>query len=130
MGACWFFPLNQAVPLTQDEYRWPKGAEPLSPAGKAYSLTNLIGGQPQFLTNVTLYPMLHDLWDINSNGVAVGSVSVQEPFIWQQILFEADGTMDWFTPTERGLDAGRGHQRGHGVEILCAAIHGGAIQQH
>ena len=52
--------------------------------------------------------MLQDLWDINSNGVAVGSVSVQEPFSWQQILFGADGTMDWFKPSERGLDAGPG----------------------
>jgi len=108
VGAYWFFPLNQPVPLTRDEYRWPAIAEPLSPAGKAYSLTNLINGQPRFLTNVTSYPTLHDLWDINSNGVAVGSVSVQEPFSWQQILFGADGTMDWFKPSERGLDAGPG----------------------
>ena len=70
VGAYWFFPLNQPVPLTRDEYRWPAIAEPLSPAGKAYSLTNLINGQPRFLTNVTSYPTLHDLWDINSNGVA------------------------------------------------------------
>jgi hypothetical protein len=40
--------------------------------------------------------------------MAVGSVSVQEPFTWQRILFEADGTMDWFTPSERGLDAASG----------------------
>jgi hypothetical protein len=108
VGAYWFFPLNQPVPLTRDEYHWPANAAPLSPAGKAYSLTNLINGQPQFLTNVTIYPTLHDLWDINNNGVAVGSVSVQEPFSWQQILFGADGTMNWFKPSERGLDAGPG----------------------
>jgi hypothetical protein len=108
VGAYWSFPLNQPVPLTRDEYRWLANAAPLSPAGKAYSLTNLIDGQPGFLTNVTIYPTLHDLWDINSNGVAVGSVSVQEPFSWQQILFGADGTMDWFKPSERGLDAGPG----------------------
>jgi hypothetical protein len=94
--------------VTQVEYHWPKDAAPLSPAGKAYSWTNLISGQPQFLTNVTIYPTLQDVWDINSNGMAVGSVSVQEPFTWQRILFEADGTMDWFTPSERGLDAGSG----------------------
>jgi hypothetical protein len=108
VGAYWFFPLNQPVPLTRDEYHWPANAAPLSPAGKAYSLTNLINGQPLFITNVTIYPTLHDLWDINSNGVAVGSVSVQEPFSWQQILFGADGTMNWFKPSERGLDAGPG----------------------
>ena len=106
VGAWWFFLLNKAVPLTQDEYRWPKNAAPLSPAGMAYSLTNLINGQPQFLTNVTIYPTLQDVWDMNSNGVAVGSVSVQEPFSWQQILFGGDGTMNWFKPSERGLDAG------------------------
>jgi hypothetical protein len=108
VGAWWFFLLNKAVPLTQDEYRWPKDAAPLSPAGNAYSRTNLISGQPAFLTNVTIYPTLHDVWDMNSNGVAVGSVSVQEPFSWQQILFGGDGTMNWFKPSERGLDAGPG----------------------
>jgi hypothetical protein len=108
VGAWWFFLLHQPVPLTRDEYRWPTNAAPLSPAGKAYSLTNLINGQPQFLTNVTRYPELQDVWDQNSSGMAVGSVSVQEPFSWQQVLFGADGTMNWFRPSERGLDAGPG----------------------
>jgi hypothetical protein len=108
VGAWWFFLLHQPVPLTRDEYRWPTNSAPLSPAGRAYSLTNLINGQPQFLTNVTIYPTLQDVWDMNSSGMAVGSVSVQEPFSWQQILFGADGTMNWFTPSERGLDAGSG----------------------
>ena len=108
VGAWWFFLLHQPVPLTRDEYHWPKNAAPLSPAGMAYSLTNLINGQPLFLTNVTRYPELQDVWDQNSSGMAVGSVSVQEPFSWQQILFSADGTMNWFKPSERGLDAGPG----------------------
>jgi Alpha/beta hydrolase of unknown function (DUF900) len=54
------------------------------------------------------YPTLQDVWDLNASTQAVGSVSVQEPFSWQQILFGADGTMDWFKPSERGLDAGPG----------------------
>jgi hypothetical protein len=108
VGAWWFFLLHQPVPFTRDEYHWPTNAMPLSPAGRAYSLTNLINGQPQFLTNVTRYPELQDVWDQNSSGMAVGSVSVQEPFSWQQVLFGADGTMNWFRPSERGLDAGPG----------------------
>jgi VCBS repeat-containing protein len=108
VGAWWFFPLDKTGPLTQEEYHWPKGAAPLLPAGMAFSLTNLTNGQPQYLTNVTVYPMLQDVWDQNSNGVAVGSVSVQEQFSWQRIWFGADGTMNWFKASERGLDAGSG----------------------
>jgi hypothetical protein len=62
----------------------------------------------QWLTNVTIYPKLQDVWDQNRSGLAVGSVSVLEPFTWQQVWFGADGTMNWFTPSERGLDAGAG----------------------
>jgi hypothetical protein len=108
VGAWWCFLLDQPMWMTRNEYRWPRDAAPLSPAGVAYSLTNLVNGQPQFLTNVTSYPMLQDVWDQNSSGVAVGSVSVQEQFSWQKIFFDAGGTMNWFTPTERGLSAGSG----------------------
>ena len=68
----------------------------------------MINGQHHFLTNVTRYPELQEVWDMNRNVVAVGSACVRGPFPWEQVLFGADGTMDWFTPTERGLDAGAG----------------------
>ena len=108
VGARWDFLANQPVLLTTNEYYWPKDTPPSSLAGKAYAWTNLDYNQHVFLTNVTAYPTLQDTWDMNSNVVAVGSASVQEPFSWEQILFGADGTMDWFTPSERGLNAGAG----------------------
>ncbi|HTY87092.1 MAG TPA: M36 family metallopeptidase [Candidatus Acidoferrum sp.] len=108
VGAAWSIMLSKPIPLTRGEYRWQKDAPPRSFAGMVYSLTNLLDGQPTFLTNVTLYPTLQDLWDLSSGGVGVGSVSVQESFTWEQVLFGADGTMNWFKPSERGLDAGVG----------------------
>jgi len=108
VGVRWDFDTKVPVPLTLGEYRWPKNAAPLSPAGAAYSLTNVVAGWPQWLTNVTIYPKLQDVWDMNRSGVAAGSVSVQEPFNWQRLLFDTNGIMDWSTPDERGLDAGSG----------------------
>jgi hypothetical protein len=107
-GVWWDFNSGTPQPLTTNEYRWPKNAAPLDIAGTVFSLLNTPFGQPVFLTNVTTYPTLQDVWDLNASTQAVGSVSVQEPFSWQQILFGADGTMDWFKPSERGLDAGPG----------------------
>src|SRR6185503_15344359 len=82
-------------------------------------------GHPLFLTNVTSYPTLHDVWDINSAGVSVGSLSMQVNFGAEQLLFDAEGKMNWFTATERGLDAGHGEspatQVGYWAQIGTAA---------
>ncbi|HLP78915.1 MAG TPA: M36 family metallopeptidase, partial [Candidatus Paceibacterota bacterium] len=109
-GAWWDFNANKPVPLTRtDGYTWPRNAGPLLNCGNVYSatLTNEFG-YPLFITNVTSFPTLHDVWDMNSAGVSVGSLSMQETFAPQQILFDSLGAMTWFTPSERGLDAGRG----------------------
>ena len=108
VGVQWDFQTNLPVPLTTNEYYWPKDTPPSSDAGKVFSLTNPVYGQPQYLTNVTRYPELQEVWDMNSNVVAVGSACVRGPFTWEQVLFGADETMDWFTASERGLDAGAG----------------------
>lgn len=109
-GAWWDFNVNAPVALTRTSgYSWPKNAGPLANYGSVYSsLLTDIYGQPLFLTNVTSYPTLHDVWDLNSAGVAVGSLSMQATFAPQQIFFDALGEMTWFTATERGLDAGPG----------------------
>ena len=107
-GVWWDFNSGTPQPLTTNEYRWPKNAAPLDIAGAVFSLLNTPFGQPVFLTNVTTYPTLQDVWDLNAGDQAVGSVSVQEQFMPEQVTFASNGQMNWFTASERGLDVGVG----------------------
>ena len=107
-GVWWDFNSGTPQPLTTNEYRWPKNAAPLDIAGTVFSLLNTPFGQPVFLTNVTTYPTLQDVWDLNADALAVGSVSVQELFMPEQVTFASNGQMNWFTASERGLDVGVG----------------------
>jgi uncharacterized membrane protein len=107
-GAWWDFNSGTPQPLTTNEYRWPKNAAPLDVAGTVFSLLNTPSGHPEFLTNVTAYPTLQDVWDLNAGNQAVGSVSVQETFMTEQVTFASNGQMNWFAASERGLNAGVG----------------------
>ena len=107
-GAWWDFNSGTPQPLTTNEYRWPKNAAALDFAGTVFSLLNAPLGHPAFLTNVTTYPTLQDVWDLNASTQAVGSVSVQEQFMTEQVTFASGGQMNWFAASERGLNAGVG----------------------
>ncbi len=135
-GAKWNFSANAPVPLTKkndrfltvaNSYQWPKNTGPLSSYGSVYSATLADQyGQPLFLANITSYPTLNDVWDMNSHGVAVGSLSMQINFAQQLVYFDLLGTMDWFKTMERGLDAGfgessRGTQTAYWAQLTTAA---------
>ena len=107
-GAWWDFNSGTPQPLTTNEYRWPKNAAALDFVGTVFSLLNTPSGHPEFLTNVTTYPTLQDVWDLNASTQAVGSVSVQEQFMTEQVTFASGGQMNWFAASERGLNAGVG----------------------
>jgi Fungalysin metallopeptidase (M36)/IgGFc binding protein/Bacterial Ig domain/K319L-like, PKD domain/Fungalysin/Thermolysin Propeptide Motif/Fibronectin type III domain len=107
-GAWWDFTQNKAAPLTSTQYQWPHNAGPIQPSGTIFSaVIPDQSGNAAFLTNIFTYPTLQDVWDMNSSGVAVGAVSFQGTFN-QLLYFGTLGNMDWFTPTERSLDAGTG----------------------
>lgn len=127
-GAYWDFATGKPVSLTASQYSWPKNAGPLGFYDLVYStvVTNEFG-DGIFLTNVTSYPTLQTAWDLNLSGFAVGSVSMQATFGLQRLLFDPLGNMDWFTETERGLDAGIGRaewatQTAYSAQLITAAL--------
>jgi uncharacterized membrane protein len=75
---------------------------------------------------VTRYPRLQSAWDLNRHGVSAGAVSFRNVFAQQRLLFDPLGNMDWFTESERGLDAGIGRadwatQTGYRAQVTSAA---------
>ncbi len=121
-GAKWVPGDNQPVALTLngDGYRYPKTYLLYTNVGSAYDLTI---SPPNWLGFVANYPTLHDVWDLDSGGQAVGAASVyvrpddadQNGIISRTELefsltemheFAADGKLNWLTVTERGANAG------------------------
>ena len=74
-------------------------------------MCGVVDGVPQDVVaskTTLVHPTLQDVWDMNSSGVAVGSVSVVEQFTLERIEFDSMGLMNWFKATERGLDVDYG----------------------
>jgi hypothetical protein len=121
-GAKWIPGESGPVPLTLtgNDYRFPKNCLLYTNVGSVYDPASQSFTWLGFATN---YPTLHSAWDLNTNGQAVGAVSVYvqptdanhddvisrfelEFSLTEMHEFTADGSLNWVTNTERGVSAG------------------------
>jgi hypothetical protein len=60
-----------------------------------------------------------DIWDTDSSGMMAGSVSVQERFRWQQILFGAEViNFDWSRDRAREISVNQFSSRGAHIQTF------------
>jgi hypothetical protein len=130
IGVKWIPGDSGPVPLTSTivsrsnyPYRFPKASLIYTNVGSAYILTNY--WPTNALGFTTQFPTLNDVWDLNTNGQAVGAISVYakpldanldgqidrielESSVCEQHQYGPAGVLNWLEVTERGANANYG----------------------